>query len=193
MNDNFHSNPLPEFEGVPHVNMTVEDKANLDLVALHHLPNDALSGFAPISIEGDGNCLPRIVSYILQKDQANHKEIHVRIVYEAVQNMAKYLDNDYVSTGTHHFYSSAQIKKQRPCHFVSLLKVVRKDIHKMYMYVNFYFKQILMLSFTFCICSCVKLPAVTETVNKVTAKSHSEDRFVKIVDDENVEKEVHGI
>ena len=91
-----NSKPLPEFEGVPNVNMTEEDKANLDFVALHHLPNDAPDRFAPISIEGDENCSPRTVSYILHRDQAHHKEIHVRIVYESVQNMAKYLDNDYV-------------------------------------------------------------------------------------------------
>ena len=240
-----NSNPLPNFEGLPNVNMTEEDKANLDFVALHHLPNDAPDGFAPISIEGDGNCFPRTVSYILQKDQARHKEIHVRIVYEAVQNMVKYSDNAYVSIGAHNFYPRAtlvqtfamytedfnplvpldvvklykqevveirklagymgiwelfqtanilrmpiqsvyptgcssndtrsdmnrvvycsddahnnatpikimwtptQIKKQRPCYFVPLLQVVRKDICKMYMYVNIYFKQILMLCFTF--------------------------------------------
>ena len=50
-----NSNLLPNFEGLPNVNMTEEDKANLDFVVLHHLPNDALDGFAPISIEGDGN------------------------------------------------------------------------------------------------------------------------------------------
>ena len=78
-------------------------------MALHHLPNDAPDGFAPISIEGDGNCFQRTVRYILQKDQAPHKEIRVRIVYEAVQNMAKYVDNDYVSIGTHHFYQTATL------------------------------------------------------------------------------------
>ena len=104
-----NSNPLPNFEGLPNVNMTEEDKANLDFVALHHLPNDAPDEFAPISIEGDGNCFPRTVSYILQKDQARHKEIRVRIVYEAVQNMAKYLDNAHVSIGAHHFYQRATL------------------------------------------------------------------------------------
>ena len=240
-----NSNPLPNFEGLPNVNMTEEDKVNLDFVALHHLPNDTLDGFAPISIEGDRNCFPRTVCYILQKNQAHHKEIYVRIVYEAVQNMVKYLDNAHVNIGAHNFYPRAtlvqtfamytedfnplvpldvvklykqeimeirklagyigvwqlfqtanilhmpiqsmyptgcssndtrsdmnrvfycsddahnnatpikimwtptQIKKQRPCHFVPLLQVVRKDICKMYMYVNIYFKQILMLCFTF--------------------------------------------
>ena len=99
-----NSNPLPKLEGVPIVNMTEEDKANLDFGALHHLPTNAPDGFTPISIDRDGNCFPRTVSYILQKNQAHHKEIHVRIVYEAGQNMVKYLDNDYVSIGAHHFY-----------------------------------------------------------------------------------------
>ena len=46
-------------------------------------------------------------------------------------------------------WTPTQIKKLRPSHFVPLLQVVRKDICKMYMYVNIYFKQILMLCFTF--------------------------------------------
>ena len=45
-----------------------------------------------------------------------------------------------------------------------------------------------MLFFTFCICSCVKLLAVTEAVNKVATKSHSEDSDVKIVEEENIKK-----
>ena len=231
-----NSNPLPEFEGVPNVNMTEADKANLNFVALHHLPNDAPDGFAPISIERNGNCFPRTVSYT---------EICVRIVYEAVQNMAKFLDNAYVRIGAHHFYRRAnlvqtfamytedfnplvplgvvklykqevmeirklagymgiwqlfqtanilhvpiqsvyptgcssndtrsdmnrvvycsdaaysnatpikimwtpmQTKKQRPCHFVPLLKVVRKDIRKKHMYVKIYIQEILMICLTF--------------------------------------------
>ena len=35
-------------------------------------------------------------------------------------------------------WTPTQIKKQRPCHFVPLLQVLRKDIRKMYMYVNIY-------------------------------------------------------
>ena len=62
----------------------------------------------------------------------------------------------YCSDDTHNnatqikiMWTPTQIKKQRPCHFVLLLQVVRKDIRKIYMYVNIYFKQILMLCFTF--------------------------------------------
>ena len=41
--------------------------------------------------------------------------------------------------------------------------------------------------FYFCICSRVKLPAVTEAVNRVTTKSQSEDSDLKIVEEETVE------
>ena len=127
-----NSNPLPNFEGLPNVNMTEEDKANLDFVALHHLPNDAPDGFALISIEGDGNCFPRTVSYILQKDQAHHKEICVRIVYEAVQNMAKYLDNAYVSIGAHHFYRRATLIQTFAMYTEDFNPLVPLDVVKLY-------------------------------------------------------------
>ena len=42
--------------------------------------------------------------------------------------------------------------------------------------------------FYFCICSRVKLPAVTEAVNRVTAKSQSENSDLKIVEEERVEQ-----
>ena len=35
------SNPLPAFLGQPHSNMTNAEMDDLDLVALHHIPNDA--------------------------------------------------------------------------------------------------------------------------------------------------------
>ena len=127
-----NSNPLPEFEGVPNVNMTEEDKANLNFVALHHLPTDAPDEFAPISIEGDGNCFPRTVSYILQKNQACHKEIHVRIVYKAVQNMVKYLDNAYVSTGAHHFYRRATLVQTFAMYTEHFNPLVPLDVVKLY-------------------------------------------------------------
>ena len=41
--------------------------------------------------------------------------------------------------------------------------------------------------FYFCICSCVKLPAVTKAVNRVATKSQSEDSDLKIVEEETVE------
>ena len=42
--------------------------------------------------------------------------------------------------------------------------------------------------FYFCICSHVKLPAVTKAVNRVATKSQSEDSDLKIVEEETVER-----
>ena len=44
-----------------------------------------------------------------------------------------------------------------------------------------------MICVSFYICSCVKLPALTKAVEKVTAKSQSEDNDVKILEEENEE------
>ena len=85
-------------------------------------------------------------------------------------------------------WTPTQIKKQRPCHFVPLLKVVRKDIHKKHMYVKIHIQQILMICLTFYICSCVKLPAHTKAVEKVTTKSQSKESDVKILEEEDNEE-----
>ena len=100
---------MAAFEGSVQQDMTENDKSKLDFVALHHLPQDAPDSFAPISVDGDGNCLPRSVSYILEKHEDRHKEIRVRIVYEAIQNMDKYLDKQYVSIGAQNLYGRATL------------------------------------------------------------------------------------
>ena len=85
-------------------------------------------------------------------------------------------------------WTPTQIKKQRPWHFVPLLKVVRKDIHKKHMYVKIYIQQILMICLTFYICSCVKLLALTKSVEKVAAKSQRKESDVKILEEEDDEE-----
>ena len=60
-----HNHPLPPFTDQPNNTITQGELHNLDMVALHHIPNDAPQRVAPISIEGDGNCFPRTISYIL--------------------------------------------------------------------------------------------------------------------------------
>ena len=82
-----------------------------------------------------------------------------------------------------------QIKKHRPCHFVPLLKVVRKDIHKKHLNVKKLFLTYINDMCFFFICSHVKLLALTKAVERVAAKSQSEDSDVKILEEENEE---HG-
>ena len=62
-----NNNPLLEFVCEPKYTMSAAEMENLDLVALHHVPNDAPRNVSPIQIEGDGNCFPRSISYICTK------------------------------------------------------------------------------------------------------------------------------
>ena len=82
------------------------------MVALHHIPNDAPQRVVPISVEGDGNCFPRIISYILYKSESKYHETCAHIVYEAVINMNSYLDNIYISIGARNFYDCATLPEQ---------------------------------------------------------------------------------
>ena len=82
------------------------------MVALHHIPNDAPQRVVPLIIEGDGNCFPRTISYILYKSETKYSEIHAHIVYEAVINMDSYLDNIYVSIGARNFYDRGTLPEQ---------------------------------------------------------------------------------
>ena len=70
---------------------------------MHYMPTDVPSGLAPMQIKGDGNCFPHTISYLLSKSQAMYIEIRVHIIYEAVQNIEKYLDDIYISLGATNF------------------------------------------------------------------------------------------
>ena len=99
-----NNNLLPEFVCEPKYTMSAAETENLDLVALHHVPNDAPRNVSPIQIEGDGNCFPRSISYILYKSQNHYMEVRTRIIYEAVKNCDKHLDDFYISRGAVNFY-----------------------------------------------------------------------------------------
>ena len=71
--------------------MRQEKINNLDLIAMHHMPDDMQPALAPIQTVGDGNCFPRTISYLLFKTQARYTEIRVILVYEAVRKMEHYI------------------------------------------------------------------------------------------------------
>ena len=52
------------------------------------------------------------MSYIMFKDQNHYMEMRVRIVYEAVHNYQKYLDEFYVSQGAVNFYARGTLPEQ---------------------------------------------------------------------------------
>ena len=107
-----NNNPLSPFVGEPQYNLSNEEMDNVDLVALHHMPRDAPRNVGPLQIIGDGNCFPRTMSYIMFKDQSRYMEMRVRIVYEAVHNYLKYLDEFYIAHGAVNFYSRGTLPEQ---------------------------------------------------------------------------------
>ena len=88
-----------------------QETMNVDLVVMHYMPPDMVPGLAPVQIEGDGNCFPHTISYLLHKSQDMYTEMRVYIMYEAVQNIDKYLDHNYVSVGAHNFYECGTLPK----------------------------------------------------------------------------------
>ena len=106
------ANTTPEIVCVANDNFLQSDTNILDLVALHHIPDDTLSGFAPVQNEGDGNCFPRTISYLLSKTEDMHTEVRVHIIYEAVSNMGSYLDDNYISNGANNFYDRGTLPEQ---------------------------------------------------------------------------------
>ena len=79
---------------------------------MHYMPTDVPSGLAPMQIEGDGNCFPHTISYLLSKSQVIYTEIRVCISYKAVQNTEKYLDDIYVSVGATNLYEHGTLPEQ---------------------------------------------------------------------------------
>ena len=107
-----NSNAIPDLICVPNDTLTQKELNNLDLVAMHHMPNDMPANLAPLQTGTDGNCFPRTVNYLLFKTQERYTEIRVRLIYEAVKNIEHYLDDNYVSIGAHNFYSDGTLPEQ---------------------------------------------------------------------------------
>ena len=76
-----NNSPLPCFMDDINDTITQQEIHNLDMVALHHIPDNAPQRIVPLSIKGDGKCLPRTLSYLLCKPQSRYMEMRVCIVY----------------------------------------------------------------------------------------------------------------
>ena len=111
-----NNNPLPAFNDEPNDAIAQQEINNLDMVVLHHIPPDAPERIAPVSVEGDGNCFPRTISYLLYKTEWRYMEIHVRIIYKAIHNLQSYLDHNYISLGTVNFYECETLPEQYAQH-----------------------------------------------------------------------------
>ena len=107
-----NNNPLPDFNDEPNNTIAQEGINNLDMVVLHNIPHDAPQRIAPVSVEDDGNCFPRTISYLLYKTERRYMEICVQIVYEAIKNLQSYLDDNYILVGAGNFYTRATLPEQ---------------------------------------------------------------------------------
>ena len=108
-----NGNPIPNIVNCePNDNLMPQETMNIDLVAMHCMPPDMTPGLAPVQIEGDGNCFPCTVSYWLYKSQEMYTEMLVCIIYQAVGNIDKYLDHNYVSVGARNFYEGGTLPEQ---------------------------------------------------------------------------------
>ena len=72
---------------------------SVDTVALTCMPEDFCGTCLPICTTGDGNCLPRAISWSLFGHENCHLEVRLRILIEGVLNKDKYLDNNFLING----------------------------------------------------------------------------------------------
>ena len=117
-------------------NFLQSDTNILDLVALHHIPDDTLPGFTPVQMEGDRNCFPCTICYLLSKTEDMYTEMRVHIAYETVLNMGYYLDDNYVSNGANHFYDRGTLPERyaqysdnyNPHHAFNMLRLYKREV-----------------------------------------------------------------
>ena len=61
------ANPIPDCNYVANEMLMAAEAELLDMVALHHMPNDIPAGLVPLQVERDGNCFSQTISYLLFK------------------------------------------------------------------------------------------------------------------------------
>ena len=127
------ANPIPKMEIInSNYVMLNSEKTHIDFIALHHLPTDAPDGYAPLKINGDGNCFPRVCSYLVSKHEDRYDEFCVRIIYELVESKDMYLNNDYISKGTSIIHRRGSTVDQIAMFSKNYNPVQRLDTEKMY-------------------------------------------------------------
>ena len=125
-------NPLPFFDCHIDLNLSDRDRDRIDPVALHYVPADAPEGLVPCTIEGDGNCFPRTLSYICFRTQDLDVEFCVRLQYEALLNAKHYINNRYLSRGSNIVHRRGGPCKQIAMYSDHYVPGVELDVVKIY-------------------------------------------------------------
>ncbi|XP_070207423.1 uncharacterized protein [Littorina saxatilis] len=80
----------------PDLYMTSLRHETVDKIALDLLPSHAPDRHVPVTVFGDGNCLPRSLSLLAYGHSENFVEMRVRLVFELSQNVALYSSFSYL-------------------------------------------------------------------------------------------------
>ena len=69
-------------------------------IAEEFFPKDGQCDCVPVHTIGDGSCFPRALSHAVFGTQEHHRELRIRLIYEAVTNSSLYLNSNYLRLGT---------------------------------------------------------------------------------------------
>ena len=78
---------------------TMQPHDRKDRISQFLLPEDVDENLVPGMCKGDGNCLPRAISHLCFGTECRHREIHCRMVIDAVKNISNHLNNEKLYTG----------------------------------------------------------------------------------------------
>ena len=105
------ANPIPQLAIAADDTFRQSDTNLLDLVALHHMPEDTDVVFAPYRLKVM-ELFPSHNKLLTVKGRGYVYRNKGPIIYEAVLNMGQYLDDNYVSNGVHNFYDRGTLPEQ---------------------------------------------------------------------------------
>ena len=87
---------------IPRNDLSVIDvSGTIDAIALNLLQGLDVPGQQkmPVAIQADGNCMPRVGSFLAYGTEAFHHDMRLRIAMELVLHRSEYLDSKYLSRG----------------------------------------------------------------------------------------------
>ena len=87
-------------------------KHSIDNVAKLSIPKDCTPNRIPVFTIGDGNCYPRSLSCAAFGNDSRHVLLRAKIVVEGVYNKQRYLDNNYLSMGSHSLRTEGSYSEQ---------------------------------------------------------------------------------
>ena len=91
------------------VKVEFTDGMRIDETAKAEISLDGPINWKAIWIYGDGNCLPRALGKAFFNDVSKHYEIRVRIIFEGITNMDKYLMDDCLECGASYIHGNADL------------------------------------------------------------------------------------